>query len=81
MIIGGTLYNKGVFFLNDLDLEHEFLQEGFVELGPIEGMVHVSQTMDDFVSFSKDKVLSGKETKRSLKVSDKVATFSFWFFS
>ena len=35
MIIGGTLYNKGVFFLNDLDLEHEFLQEGFVELGPI----------------------------------------------
>ena len=35
MIIGGTLYNKGFFFLNDLDLEHEFLQEGFVELGPI----------------------------------------------
>ena len=35
MIISGTLYNKGFFFLNDLDLEHEFLQEGFVELGPI----------------------------------------------
>ena len=42
----------------------------FMNLGPIEGMIHVSQTMDDFVSFSKDKVLSGKETRRSLKVND-----------
>ena len=40
-------------------------------IGPIEGMIHISQTMDDFVSFAKDKVLTGKETKRSLKVSDK----------
>lgn len=43
----------------------------FMNLGPIEGMVHVSQTMDDYVSFSKDKVLAGKETKRSLRVGDK----------
>ncbi len=43
----------------------------FINLGPIEGMIHVSQTMDDFVSFSKDKVLLGKETKRTLKVNDK----------
>lgn len=43
----------------------------FISLGPIEGMIHVSQTMDDFVSFSKDNVLSGKETKKSLKVGDK----------
>ena len=43
----------------------------FLNLGPIEGMVHVSQTMDDFVSFSKDKVLSGRDSKRSLKVHDK----------
>ncbi|NQV08510.1 DNA-directed RNA polymerase [Candidatus Woesearchaeota archaeon] len=42
----------------------------FMNLGPMEGMIHVSQTMDDFVSFSKDKVLLGKETKRSLKVND-----------
>ena len=42
----------------------------FVNLGPIEGMVHVSQTMDDFVSFSKTKVLMGKETKRTLKSGD-----------
>lgn len=43
----------------------------FANLGPIDGMIHVSQTMDDFVSFSKDKVLVGKESKRALKVSDK----------
>jgi DNA-directed RNA polymerase subunit E' len=43
----------------------------FMNLGPIEGMIHVSQTMDDFVSFSKDKVLTGKETKRVLRVNDK----------
>jgi len=30
----------------------------FINLGAVDGMVHVSQTMDDFVSFSKDKVLS-----------------------
>ena len=42
----------------------------FINLGPIEGMIHVSQTMDDFVSFSKDKTLLGKESKRSLKVGD-----------
>lgn len=43
----------------------------FMTIGPIEGMIHVSQTMDDFVSFSKDKALQGKESKKSLKVGDK----------
>jgi len=42
----------------------------FINIGPIEGMIHVSQTMDDFVSFSKDKTLAGKETKKVLKVGD-----------
>ena len=42
----------------------------FISLGPMEGMIHVSQTMDDFVSFSKDKVLTGKESKRVLKAND-----------
>ena len=42
----------------------------FINVGPIDGMIHISQTMDDFVSFSKDKTLSGKETKRVLKVGD-----------
>jgi len=42
----------------------------FITLGPTEGMVHISQTMDDFVSFSKDKVLNGKDSHRTLKVGD-----------
>tara|TARA_B100000315_G_C14508149_1_gene555655 strand:+ start:231 stop:836 length:606 start_codon:yes stop_codon:yes gene_type:complete len=42
----------------------------FITLGPIDGMIHVSQTMDDFVSFSKEKTLSGKESKKSLKMND-----------
>ncbi len=42
----------------------------FINLGPIEGMVHVSQTMDDFVTFSKEKVLNGRDSKRSLKIGD-----------
>lgn len=43
----------------------------FFTMGPIEGMIHVSQTMDDFVSFSKDKTLLGKDSKKVLKVGDK----------
>ena len=42
----------------------------FITLGPIDGMIHISQTMDDFVSFSKEKSLAGKESKKSLKVND-----------
>ncbi|MFP4424477.1 MAG: DNA-directed RNA polymerase [Candidatus Woesearchaeota archaeon] len=42
----------------------------FINFGPIEGMIHISQTMDDFVSFAKDKTLMGKESKRVLKVGD-----------
>ena len=42
----------------------------FISMGPMEGMIHISQTMDDFVSFSKDKTLAGKESKKSLRVND-----------
>jgi len=42
----------------------------FITLGPIDGMIHVSQTMDDFVSFSKEKTLTGKESKKTLKIND-----------
>lgn len=42
----------------------------FIDIGPVEGMIHISQAMDDFVSYSKDKVLIGKESKRSLKIND-----------
>ena len=43
----------------------------FFSLGPIDGMIHISQTMNDYVSFSKDKVLQGKDSKRSIKMNDK----------
>lgn len=42
----------------------------FISLGPIDGMIHISQTMDDFVSFSKEKTLAGRDSKRTLKVGD-----------
>ncbi len=42
----------------------------FVKIGPLDGMVHISQTMDDFVSFSKTGALQGKESKRVLKAGD-----------
>ncbi|HLD01104.1 MAG TPA: DNA-directed RNA polymerase [Candidatus Nanoarchaeia archaeon] len=46
----------------------------FIDIGGAEGMVHISQSMDDFVSFSKDKVLLGKKTNRSIKVGDRCKT-------
>lgn len=44
----------------------------FIDMGALDGMIHISQTMDDFVSFSKANVLTGKESKKVLKVGDKV---------
>ena len=42
----------------------------FIELGVMKGMIHISQTMDDYVSFSKTNTLLGKASKRSLKNGD-----------
>lgn len=42
----------------------------FINLGPFEAMIHISQTMDEFVSFSKSDALIGKTTKRALKKND-----------
>jgi len=42
----------------------------FIDMGVMRGMIHISQTMDDFVSFSKSNVLSGKVSKRNLKQGD-----------
>lgn len=40
-------------------------------MGPVDGMIHIAQTMNDFVSFSKDKALMGRDSKRNLKLGDK----------
>jgi len=42
----------------------------FIDLGVMKGMIHISQTMDDYVSFSKTNTLLGKVTKRGLKEGD-----------
>ncbi len=39
----------------------------FINMGVMNGMIHISQTMDDYVSFSKANSLLGKASKRSLK--------------
>lgn len=44
----------------------------FVRIGPIDGLVHVSQVMDDYVNYSNTGMLTGKESKRTLKVKDVV---------
>jgi DNA-directed RNA polymerase subunit E' len=41
-----------------------------MQIGPTQGMIHISQTMEDFVSLSKTGNLQGKMTKRSLNVGD-----------
>lgn len=42
----------------------------FIDMGAMKGMIHISQTMDDYVSFSKTNALTGKNSKRSLKQGD-----------
>jgi len=42
----------------------------FMNLGIMQGMIHISQTMEDYVSFSKTNTLIGKSNKRSLKKGD-----------
>jgi DNA-directed RNA polymerase subunit E' len=42
----------------------------FMNIGTLEAMIHISQTMDDYVNFSKTGVLIGKNSKKSLKKND-----------
>ena len=45
----------------------------FVRIGPVDALLHVSQLMDDFISYDeKQGVLLGKETKRKLVTGDRV---------
>lgn len=45
----------------------------FVRIGPLDGMVHVSQIMDDFVSFDpKNSIFTGRESKRVMKANDTI---------
>ncbi len=42
----------------------------FMNIGAFEAMIHISQTMDDYVSFSKSDALIGKNSKRALRKND-----------
>src|SRR3972149_5998433 len=42
----------------------------FIQTGPAQGMIHISQTMEDYVSLSKTGTLSGKSSKRNLSKGD-----------
>src|SRR3989338_6332196 len=45
----------------------------FARIGPMDVLVHISQLMDDFVSYDqKNSVFLGNESKRTLKEKDKV---------
>ncbi|KYK38539.1 MAG: DNA-directed RNA polymerase [Theionarchaea archaeon] len=52
----------------------EILEFGaFIRLGPVDGLVHVSQITNDFISFdSKQRTLTARESNRILKEGDKV---------
>jgi len=43
----------------------------FINLGVVKGMIHISQTMEDYVSFSKSGALTGKNKKKTLNKGDK----------
>jgi DNA-directed RNA polymerase subunit E' len=76
----GAPYYETIFTLLTYDPEMQEVIPGvikdiadfgaFINIGPVEGMIHISQTMNDFVSFSKDKTLQGKDGKRALRVND-----------
>jgi len=42
----------------------------FMNMGVMRGMIHISQTMEDFVTFSKAGSLTGKDGKKSLNKGD-----------
>ena len=45
----------------------------FIRFGPVDGLIHVSQVTDDFMSYNdKVGVLSGKTSKKTLKKGDVV---------
>jgi DNA-directed RNA polymerase subunit E' len=45
----------------------------FVNFGPLDGLIHVSQITEDFMSYDqKNGILVGKETKKVLRAGDRV---------
>jgi len=79
----GAAYHKVTFSLLTFYPKIQEVVEGevvevadfgaFVRIGPIDALLHVSQLMDDFISYDeKQGVLFGKETRRKLMSGDQV---------
>lgn len=79
----GATYHKAVFSLLTFLPKIQEIVEGevveiadfgaFVRVGPIDSLLHVSQLLDDFISYDeKQGILMGKETKRKLATGDQV---------
>ena len=79
----GATYNRAVFSLLTFYPKLQEVVEGevveiadfgaFVRVGPIDTLLHVSQLIDDFISYDeKQGVLMGKETRRKLATGDHV---------
>jgi len=79
----GATYHRAVFSLLTYLPELQEIVEGevveiadfgaFVRVGPIDALLHVSQLLDDYISYDeKQGVLMGKETRRKLTTGDPV---------
>lgn len=79
----GAAYHKVAFSLLTFYPKLQEIVEGevveiadfgaFVRIGPIDALLHVSQLMDDFISYDeKQGILFGKESKRKLLTGDQV---------
>jgi len=79
----GATYHKVVFSLLTFRPKVQEVIEGevveivdfgaFVRMGPVDALLHVSQLMDDYISYDeKQGILTGKETRRKLTTGDHV---------
>ncbi|MCK4223072.1 DNA-directed RNA polymerase [Candidatus Bathyarchaeota archaeon] len=79
----GATYHKATFSILTYYPKIQEIIEGevvetadfgaFIRVGPIDALLHVSQLMNDFISYDeKQGVLMGKETRRRLSAGDRV---------
>lgn len=78
----GAIYYDSLFkMLTYVPILHEVVEGkvteitdfgAFVQMGPIDGLAHVSQVMDDYCSNPKTGQLQGRQSKKVLTVNDVV---------
>ncbi|MCW1301062.1 MAG: DNA-directed RNA polymerase [Candidatus Nanoarchaeia archaeon] len=78
----GAVYYEVKFSILAFEPELQEIVEGnvvqitefgaFVRIGPIDGLVHISQVADTYMSYSKSGSLASKDGKKSLKLDDRV---------